>query len=126
MATEGNDAVFSVFRLLRLAEDLESNDAAVSYAAAFLEILPGRIERILSTVRQASSAAAMDAVLSLKVRSYMVGGMAMEQSCRALEKCLSDGDTSSAIIAAERVAKDGHALRLALEEFLRPQSGHCP
>lgn len=68
----------------------------------------------------------MDAVLSLKVRSYMVGGMAMEQSCRALEKCLSDGDASSAVIAAERVAKDGHALRLALEEFLRPQSGHCP
>lgn len=30
MATEGNDAVFSVFRLLRLAEDLESNDAAAA------------------------------------------------------------------------------------------------
>jgi hypothetical protein len=61
----------------------------------------------------------MDAVLSLKVRSHMVGGLALERSCRALEKCLHDGDSSSAITAARRVARDGHALRLALEEFLR-------
>jgi hypothetical protein len=119
MAIEDYDSVFSTSRLLRLGQDLESNEAAVSYAAAFLEMLPGHIERLLSTVRQASTAAAMDAVLSLKVRSYMVGGIAMEQSCRVLEKCLSDGDTSSAVIAAQRVTKDGHALRLALEEFLR-------
>lgn len=84
-----------------------------------MDILPGRIERLLSSVHQASTAAAMDAVLSLKVRSYMVGGIATEESCRALEKCLSDGDASSAVNAAQRVAKDGHALRLALEDFLR-------
>ena len=120
MAIEDYDAVFSSSRLVRLGQDLESNDAAVSYAAAFLEMLPGHIERLLSTVRQGSTAAAMDAVLSLKVRSYMVGGIAMEQSCRALEKCLSDdGDPSSAVMAAQRVARDGHALRLALEQFLR-------
>lgn len=119
MATEGNEAVFSVFRLLRLAEDLESDAVAISYAANFLDMLPARIERLLSTVRQGDTSAAMDTVLSLKVRSYMVGGLAMEQSCRALEKCLSDGDASSSVSAAQRVARDGHALRLALEEFLR-------
>lgn len=119
MATEGNEAVFSVFRLLRLAEEMESESAAISYASTFLDMLPARVERLLSTVRQGDTTAAMDTVLSLKVRSYMVGGIAMERSCRALEKCLSDGDPSSAVIAAQRVARDGHALRLALEEFLR-------
>ena len=119
MAAEGNEAVFSITRLLRLAQDVESDAVAISYAAAFLDMLPACIERLLLTVRQGNTAAAMDTVLSLKVRSYMVGGLAMEQSCRALEKCLSDGDPSSAVIAAQRVARDGHALRLALEEFLR-------
>jgi hypothetical protein len=118
MATEGDEAVFSTFRLLRLAEDVESESVAISYAAMFLNMLPARIERLLSTVRRGDTAAAMDIVLSLKVRSYMVGGLAMEQSCRALEKCLSDGDPFAAVIAAGRVAKDGDALRLALENFL--------
>jgi hypothetical protein len=119
MATEGNEAVFSTSRLLRLAEDLESEAVAISYASAFLDMLPACIERLLTTVRQGDTAAAMDTVLSLKVRSYMVGGLGMEQSCRALEKCLSDGAASSAVVAAQHVARDGHALRLALEEFLR-------
>ncbi|WP_457973945.1 hypothetical protein [Arthrobacter sp. D1-17] len=119
MAAEGNEAVFSIVRLLRLAQDLESDAVAMSYAAAFLDMLPARIELLLSSVRQGDYVAAMDTVLSLKVRSCMVGGLVVEQSCRALEKCLSDGDPSSAVIAAQRVARDGHALRLALEEFLR-------
>ena len=119
MATESNEAVFSVFRLLRLAQDMESDAVAMSYASSFLDMLPACVERLLLTVRQGNTAAAMDTVLSLKVRSYMVGGLAMEQSCCALEKCLSDGDPSSAVIAAQHVAKEAHALRLALEEFLR-------
>lgn len=119
MAAEKNEAVFSSSLLLRLAQDMESDAVAMSYASSFLEMLPARIERLLATVRQGDTAAAMDIVLSLKVRSYMVGGLAMEQSCRALEKCLSDGDPSAAVTAAQHVARDGHALRLALEEFLR-------
>jgi hypothetical protein len=119
MAPEGTDAVFSPFRLLRLADDIESESVAVGYAAAFLEMLPARTKRILATVRGGDTAAAVDAILSLKVCSHMVGGFVLEQSCRALEKCLSDGDPSSAVIAAQHVAKEAHALRLALEEFLR-------
>jgi hypothetical protein len=35
MALQGNDAVFSASRLLRLAEDIESDAIAISYAAMF-------------------------------------------------------------------------------------------
>jgi HPt (histidine-containing phosphotransfer) domain-containing protein len=121
MATAGNHAVFSISRLLLLAEDFESDAVAINYAKTFLDLLPGRIEHIVSIVRVGDSAAAMDSILSLKVRSHMLGAEALEQSCRTLQKCLSDGDPSSAVIAAHRVAKDAHALRLALEEFLRAQ-----
>lgn len=119
MGTEGNEAVFSLLRLLRLAEDLESDAATFSYAATFLEMLPARVERIISTVLQGDTAAAMDAVLSLKVRSNMVGGLALERSCRLLQECLHNDGPSAAVVAAESVARDGDALRSALEEFLR-------
>jgi HPt (histidine-containing phosphotransfer) domain-containing protein len=119
MASVGNHSVFSVVRLLLLAEDFESDAVAINYAETFLDLLPGRIEHILSTVLAGDTAAAMDSALSLKVRSHMVGAEALEQSCRILQKCLSDGDPATAVIAAERVARDGDALQTVLEEFLR-------
>jgi hypothetical protein len=124
MAGGAREAVFTPLRLSRLADDLENDAAAVNYAAAFLELLPIRTESLLSAVSEGRLAAARDTVLSLRVRSHMVGGLAMEQSCLALEGHLSDGDNSSAATAAERVAQESDALRLALEEYLRKQRGH--
>ena len=119
MGTQGNEAVFSVSRLLRLAEDLESNDIAISYAAMYLQMLPGRVDRILSTLHAGDVPAAIDVVLSLKVRSHMVGGLALERDCRVLEQSLRDGDIAAAARAADAVVRDSVRLQLALEEFLQ-------
>lgn len=119
MESHGNEAVFSVSRLLRLAEDLESNDIAISYAAMYLQILPGRVDRILFTLRHGDMPAAMDVVLSLKVRSHMVGGLALERDCRILEQALRDRDTAAAARAADAIVRDSVRLQLALEEFLQ-------
>ena len=118
MALQGNDAVFSASRLLRLAEDVESDAIAISYAATFLRMLPERVGRILSTVRDEDIPAAIDAVLSLKVRAHMVGGLAMERDCRALEEHLRNGDYETAARFAGDVAKDCLPLTRALEQFL--------
>ncbi|WP_104138112.1 hypothetical protein [Arthrobacter sp. ZGTC131] len=109
--------MFSPSRLLRLAEDVESDAVAISYAATFLRMLPERVGRILSTVREGDLPGALDAVLSLKVRAHMVGGLAMEQDCRVLEENLRQGDSDAARAAGE-VAKDCLPLALALEKFL--------
>ncbi len=119
MALQGTEAVFSVSRLLRLAEGLESNDIAISYAAMYLKMLPGRVDQLLSTLHAGDMRAAMDVVLSLKVRSHMVGGLALERSCRLLEQNLRDGDIAAAARAADAVVRDSVALQLALEEFLQ-------
>lgn len=119
MESHGNEAVLSVSRLLRLAQDLESNDIAISYAATFLQMLPSKVDRILSTLRAGDVPAAMDVVLSVKVRSHMVGGLALERDCRVLEQSLRDGDTVAAARAADEVVRDSVRLQLALEEFLQ-------
>lgn len=117
MALQGNEAVFSPSRLLRLAEDVESDAIAISYAATFLRMLPERVGRILSAVREENLPDALDAVLSLKVRAHMVGALAMERDCRLLEESLRTGDGDAARSAGE-VAKDCLPLTRALEEFL--------
>lgn len=119
MALQGNEAVFSAARLLRLAEDVESDAVAISYAAMFLRMLPGRVGSILSTVREEDIPAALDAALSLKVRAHMVGGMAMERDCRTLEGNLRSGDFEAAARSAGEVAKDCLPLTRALEQFLQ-------
>jgi hypothetical protein len=119
MALQGNGAVFSASRLLRLAEDVESDAIAISYAAMFVRMLPERVGRILSTVRGDDIQAALDAVLSLKVRAHMVGGLAMERDCRALEENLRHGDSEAAARSAGEVAKDCLPLTRALEQFLQ-------
>lgn len=119
MAFEGNGVVFSSSRLLRLAEDVESDAVAISYAAMFLRLLPERVGRILSAVRELDIPAALDAALSLRVRAHMVGGLAMERDCRTLEEDLLSGDFAAAARSAGEVAKDCLPLTRALEEFLR-------
>jgi hypothetical protein len=119
MAFEGKGAVFSSSRLLRLAEDVESDAVAISYAAMFLRLLPERVGRILAAVREQDIPAALDAVLSLRVRAHMVGGLAMERDCRTLEANLRSGDFAAAARSAGEVAKDCLPLTRALEEFLR-------
>jgi hypothetical protein len=119
MALQGNGAVFSASRLLRLAEDVESDAVAISYGAMFVRTLPERVGRILSTVREEDIPGALDAVLSLKVRAHMVGGLAMERDCRALEENLRSGDFEAAARSAGEVAKGCLPLTRALEQFLQ-------
>lgn len=119
MALQGNEAVFSASRLLRLAEDVESDAVAISYAAVFLRMLPEKVGRILSAVRELDIPAALDAALSLRVRAHMVGGLAMERDCRTLEENLRSGDFNAAARSAGEVAKDCLPLTRELEKFLR-------
>lgn len=119
MSPEGTDAVFSSAPLLRLATDIQNSTAAASYAGDFLRLLPARVKRICNAVRDQDTAAALDAVLSLKVNAHMVGGLAVERDCCALEQCLHDGDASAAVGVAQNVVKDSLALQSALKEFLR-------
>ncbi len=65
-----------------------------------------------------TSAASLNAVLSLKVNAHMVGALAVEQTCQILQGCVLDGDTSAATRYAQVLPGDIAAARDAITEFL--------
>jgi HPt (histidine-containing phosphotransfer) domain-containing protein len=113
------EAVFHPGALLNLAAQLQCTAIPRSYALTFLEMLQTRVDRILSAIGNNNVEAAMDAILSLKVNSHMVGGLAMEQACCTLERHLRNGKPTAAALADSTLAAHGAALAQALTGYLR-------
>jgi HPt (histidine-containing phosphotransfer) domain-containing protein len=99
-------------RLDELGRELESIDAALGFAHAFLGLLPTRVARIHSALTRRDTLAAADAILSLKTSSYMVGALGMAQHCEEMESSLRNGsipDPAQAVLmfaAAERLREE--------------------
>jgi hypothetical protein len=118
MAPSDGETVLCTSYLSQLADDLQSSALANTYADMFLGLLPGRVQRILASLRARDTPAALDAALSLKVNSHMVGALTMERTCRTLERRLLDGDTAAAARTARDLATHSGALAQALTEYL--------
>ena len=85
-------------------------DAAASFAAAYRQMLPARVQRIATALRQLDRDAAMDAALSLKTSSLMIGALKMAQICFRLEAPLCVADEAAAAQAGREV--EGHLPQL--------------
>lgn len=72
-------------RLQVLADELGAAEPAQLFLAKYLSLLPRRIQRITKGLLERDAAASMDAVLSLKITSAMVGALETEGHCHALE-----------------------------------------
>ncbi|WP_284756116.1 signal peptidase I [Arthrobacter sp. efr-133-R2A-120] len=100
--------------LRRLAREMKSKEAARKFAAAYARLLPARVERISHALRTGNTELAMDAVLSLKTSSSMVGALRMEQHCLRLEHALATTDHTAAIRAGDAVREHQAQLEKAL------------
>ncbi|MFH5877376.1 Hpt domain-containing protein [Arthrobacter sp. NA-172] len=80
-------------------------------------MLPQRVERISQALSTGTNDQAMDAVLSLKISSSMIGALAMEQHCVRLERALALTDHTAAAQAGEDVRNH----QPKLEKALRPR-----
>lgn len=109
--------VLDVQRLRALVRQVDGN-AVHCFAAAYRELLPFRVDRILRTLRDRD--AAMDAVLSLKTSSAMVGALRMEQLCLRLEHALVMADHTAATQAAEDLRRHLPLLDAALALAVLP------
>ncbi len=89
--------------LKRLAREMKSKEAAAKFAAAYARMLPQRVDKISRALSTGNSDLAMDAVLSLKTSSSMVGALRMEQHCVRLEHALVMTDHTAAVQAGELV-----------------------
>lgn len=100
--------------LKRLAREMKSKEAAEKFAAAYARLLPQRVDKISHALSTGDSDLAMDAVLSLKTSSSMVGALRMEQHCVRLEHALVTTDHTAAIQAGELVRQHQPQLEKAL------------
>jgi signal peptidase len=100
--------------LKRLAREMKSKEAAKNFAAAYARLLPQRVDRISQALSSGNRDMAMDAVLSLKTSSSMVGALRMEQYCVRLERALVMSDHTAAAEAWEEVRQHQPQLEKAL------------
>ncbi|MDQ0032174.1 signal peptidase I [Arthrobacter bambusae] len=100
--------------LKRLAREMNSKEAAEKFAAAYARMLPQRVDKISQALYTGNSDLAMDAVLSLKTSSSMVGALRMEQHCVRLEHALVMTDHTAAARAGELVRQHQPQLEKAL------------
>ncbi|MBT8161279.1 MULTISPECIES: Hpt domain-containing protein [Arthrobacter] len=89
----------------RLAHELHDSEAARRFATSYARMLPARVERIVRALEHGDGHQAMDAVLSLKISSAMVGALRMEQHCARLEAALDKTDHAGAAAAGEEVRR---------------------
>jgi HPt (histidine-containing phosphotransfer) domain-containing protein len=87
----------------RLASDLGDVAAARRIALLYLDLLEGRVARLATACEADDLETALDAVLSLKVSSAMVGAAAMRDRAAAVEACLTRGDCGGALRRLGRV-----------------------
>lgn len=93
-------ALFDPEVILTLAGNLGSSGLAFGFLGDYLELLPSRKHRIINALRDEDPEAAMDAILSLKITSAMVGAHDAEDRCRVLQVLVTSGHLQSARLEA--------------------------
>ncbi|WP_024818644.1 hypothetical protein [Arthrobacter sp. 31Y] len=86
-------------RLQTLADELGDSAPALGFLANYLSMLPGRMLSISSGLCGHNADASMDAILSLKISSAMVGALETEDQCRVIERMIREDHFDSAIRA---------------------------
>ena len=93
--------------LRQLEEELGDSGVARSFVRDYIGIWESRIQYLIRSVADDDSEAAMDAVLSLKSSSTMVGGVRLAQLAGELEEAVRDGNMARAQSLLDDVAQRG-------------------
>jgi HPt (histidine-containing phosphotransfer) domain-containing protein len=110
-------------KIHQLARDLDNPGIAFRFLGDYLSLLPQRLERILTALADEDGEAAMDSVLSLKITSAMIGAHEPDNTCRALEASLKNGDFKLARVLSRTLVDTVAALTDLSPELLR--SAQC-
>jgi HPt (histidine-containing phosphotransfer) domain-containing protein len=117
-------------RLQALADELGDSTPALRFLSTYLSMLPGRLLRISNGLCEHDADASMDAVLSLKISSAMVGALETEDQCMAIESMIREDHFDYAVQAlpalrqyTDRCYAAGPQLLGKARESLHPQPG---
>lgn len=107
--------------LAELAEELQSPDIAHRFARDYAALWDQRQRRLTSAVEGQDQAAALDAVISLKTASAMVGGRHLAVLAGKLQAHIQAGDLPSGQALLPAVADYGRATVSELRLGYPPQ-----
>ncbi|UXM91513.1 Hpt domain-containing protein [Paenarthrobacter sp. JL.01a] len=92
-------------RLQALADELGDSRLALRFFSTYLAMLPGRLHKLSNGLGRHDLDASMDAVLSLKISSAMVGAVETETQCRAIEMMIREDHFETAVEALPELRK---------------------
>jgi hypothetical protein len=101
--------------LHRLEDELGDASIARTFANEYINIWDKRIQYLMRSVEHNDPDAAMDAVLSVRNSSYMVGASRLAQLAADFQRIIQDGDVASAQARAEYLAEVGKATMEAIQ-----------
>ena len=92
-----------------LEKELAQTDLARSFAADYAQMWDQRLSRLADAVEFQDRATALDAAISLKVSSAMVGGLRLARLAEALEGAIRSGILQHRETLMALVAESGRA-----------------
>jgi hypothetical protein len=101
--------------LHRLEDELGDAGIARTFAAEYINIWDKRIRYLMRSVEHNDPDAAMDAILSVRNSSFMVGASRLAQLAADFQRVIQDGDVASAQARAEYLAEVGKATMEAIQ-----------
>lgn len=93
--------------LEELEEELAGTGMAQRFARDYAAMWDERYTRLATAVHRHDGDSALDAAISLKISSAMVGGLRLAKLAELLEAMIRSGDFGQGKVLMERVARDG-------------------
>ncbi|MGC0236929.1 Hpt domain-containing protein [Arthrobacter sp. SD76] len=90
-----------------LEDELAGTGLAKRFARDYAAMWDQRYSRLAAAVHSQDSESALDAAISLKISSAMVGGVRLAKLAELLETLIRLGDSGQGKVLMERVAMDG-------------------
>lgn len=99
-----------------LDEELDRSGLALRFARDYAAMWDQRYARLALAVQNQDRASALDAIISLRITSSMVGGVRLARLAEMLETAIREGDFGQSAAMMERVAHHGHRTVSELQE----------
>jgi HPt (histidine-containing phosphotransfer) domain-containing protein len=113
-----------------IADETGSPNIALQFLSDYLEMLPGRLQRILQGLHGSDVETSLDAILSLKTASAMAGAFETETCCHGLEALVRGEQFHLALYDAQALTvnvlclfNSTHALLAGARDALGPNVG---
>jgi hypothetical protein len=90
-----------------LEEELNGAELALRFARDYAAMWDQRYSRLALAVENQDRASALDAIISLRITSAMVGGLRLARLAEMLETVIRQGDFGQGQALMERVAEHG-------------------